>query len=134
MNQLCERHFSDFSLYFLGYPEEEGEIDPSSEKAMQKVRRLRRPILELTHNHGTEDDPEFSYHNGNSDPRGFGHVGFLCDNLKEAEAFLDEEGACGWQKRPEEGSMKGIAFAKDSDGYWVELIERGVTFPQGLEK
>lgn len=39
-------------------------------------------VLELTHNHGTEDDPAFAYHNGNTDPRGFGHVGFLCDDLE----------------------------------------------------
>ena len=40
-------------------------------------------VLELTHNHGTEDDPAFKVHNGNdedpkADPpmlRGFGHTG-----------------------------------------------------------
>lgn len=33
-------------------------------------------VLELTHNHGTETDPEFKgYASGNSDPgRGFGHI------------------------------------------------------------
>lgn len=30
--------------------------------------------VELTHNHGTESD-DTTYHSGNSDPRGFGHIG-----------------------------------------------------------
>ena len=33
-------------------------------------------VLELTHNHGTESDPNFKgYASGNADPgRGFGHI------------------------------------------------------------
>jgi hypothetical protein len=29
------------------------------------------------------------------------------------------------QKKPDEGGMKGLAFAKDPDGYWIEIIKRG---------
>ena len=40
-----------------------------------------QPVLELTHNHGTENQEDFKYHNGNDDDagqgRGFGHTGFL---------------------------------------------------------
>jgi lactoylglutathione lyase len=25
-------------------------------------------------------------------------------------------------KRPEDGQMKGLAFIKDPDGYWVEIL------------
>lgn len=25
-------------------------------------------------------------------------------------------------KRPDEGRMKGIAFIKDPDGYWIEIL------------
>ena len=27
-----------------------------------------------------------------------------------------------FQKRPSDGSMKGIAFVKDPDGYWIEVL------------
>ena len=33
------------------------------------------PVLELTHNHGTEDDDSFQAHSGNSEPKGYGHIG-----------------------------------------------------------
>ena len=28
-------------------------------------------------------------------------------------------------KRPDEGAMKGLAFIKDPDGYWIEIVEPG---------
>jgi lactoylglutathione lyase len=31
--------------------------------------------LELTHNWGTESDPEAKMHNGNDKPQGYGHIG-----------------------------------------------------------
>jgi len=33
-----------------------------------------------------------------------------------------------FKKKPSEGGMRGLAFVYDPDGYWVELIERGVSF------
>ena len=29
------------------------------------------------------------------------------------------------RQEPDGGSMKGLAFAYDPDGYWVEIIKRG---------
>ncbi|KAF4371505.1 hypothetical protein G4B88_008220 [Cannabis sativa] len=90
-----------FSLYFLGY----------------------EATIELTHNWGTESDPEFKgYHNGNSDPRGFGHIGITVDDTYKACERFENLGV-EFVKRPDDGKMKGIAFIKDPDGYWIEIFD-----------
>lgn len=111
-----------FDLYFLAkLTEEERNNLPATADLSAYVSR-QRSILELTHNYGTENDADFSYHNGNGDPRGFGHICFAVPNLSEAVKWFDENHVV-FQKRPEDGSMKDIAFIKDPDGYWVEIIE-----------
>jgi len=129
---LREGHFSDFSLYFLAQlpAEEVAQIpeDKTSSEASEYIKRMFRPIVELTHNHGTENNPDFKYHNGNDQDqgqlRGFGHIGFLVDDLEKACQFLEEQGV-PFKKRPQDGNMRGLAFAYDPDGYWVEIIQRG---------
>ena len=84
------------------------------------------PVLELTHNHGTESQDGFRHHSGNEEPnKGFGHIGFLVDDL---DSFCDalEQNGVEFKKKPSEGNMKGLAFALDPDGYWVEVIGRGL--------
>lgn len=97
------------------------------------AKTMFQPVLELTHNHGTENQPEFKYHNGNDDEagqgRGFGHTGFLVDNLEEACAWMEAEGVV-FKKRPQEGNMHTLAFAYDPDFYWVEIIQRGFNIPK----
>ncbi len=124
MTLLRHSKFPDakFDLYFLAkLSEEERKNLPQTADLTAYVSR-QRGILELTHNYGTENDADFSYHDGNSDPRGFGHICFSVPNLADAVAWFDENDVV-FQKRPEDGSMKDIAFIKDPDGYWVEIIE-----------
>lgn len=113
---------SEFDLYFLArLTEDERANLPAGDELKDFVSR-QRSILELTHNYGTENQADFSYHDGNSEPRGFGHICFSVPSLKEAVAWFDANGV-EFKKRPEEGTMKDIAFIKDPDGYWIEIIE-----------
>merc|ERR1712087_1036062 len=60
--------------------------------AAQFANRLWQPVLELTHNHGTGNDENFAFHTGNSDPQGFGHIGFLVDDLDAMCAEMEAAG------------------------------------------
>ena len=119
--------FDDFSLYFLAsnVDDDFNLNDMSADEARTKLGSRFGPILELTHNHGTENDEGFRYLNGNEEGRrGFGHIGFLVDDVYKACDKIRTFGY-GFKKEPDGGSMKGLAFAYDPDGYAVEIIKRG---------
>lgn len=113
----------EFSLYFLATLAPEAEASWSDEADARMVETFSRPgLLEFTHNWGDEDDESVAYHNGNSAPKGFGHLGFAVPDLDAACARFDELGV-DFVKRPEAGSMRDIAFIQDPDGYWLEIVE-----------
>ena len=111
-----------FSLYFLGtFKEEEAKNLPKDNDDRRGWVLNQKSILELTHNWGTENDANFAYHDGNKEPRGFGHIAFkVPDVLKACERF--EKLGVTFQKKPSDGTMKSIAFIKDPDGYWIEIV------------
>ncbi|VVA90457.1 unnamed protein product [Arabis nemorensis] len=123
MSLLKRLDFSEmkFSLYFLGYEDTStAPADPTE----RTVWTFGRPAtIELTHNWGTESDPEFKgYHNGNSEPRGFGHIGVTVDDVHKACERFEQLGV-EFVKKPNDGKMKNIAFIKDPDGYWIEIFD-----------
>ncbi len=124
MTLLAVKKFPDmeFDLYFLAkLTESERENLPAGDD-LEIFAFRQRGILELTHNYGTETKVDFSYHDGNQEPQGFGHICFNVPNLEEAVAWFDQN-KVEFKKRPEEGKMKGIAFIKDVDGYWIEIVQ-----------
>ena len=112
-----------FSLYFLGYlSNHPGQALPEDPVARSEFTFQQSALLELTHNWGTENDDSFKgYHDGNIDPRGFGHIGITVPDVDAACERFEQLGV-EFVKRPHDGSMKGLAFIKDPDGYWIEIL------------
>lgn len=110
-----------FSLYFLARLDDE-EAVPQDTGERTQWTFAQRGILELTHNWGTESDADFRYHDGNTQPQGFGHICFAVPDLAAAVRWFDENGVT-YVKRPEQGKMRDVAFIKDPDGYWIEIVQ-----------
>ena len=112
-----------FTLYFLAM---EGDVEsnkvPSSENARTTWTFKQRAMLELTHNWGTENDKKFAHHNGNSEPQGFGHIGFSVPDVYKASKRFENLGV-KFVKKPDDGKMKGLTFIEDPDGYWIEILQ-----------
>ena len=129
MTLLKKLDFPDmeFSLYFMGYVRPEDGPIPDDPMARTEYTFEQKALLELTHNWGTENDEAFEgYHNGNNDPRGYGHIGMSVPDVYRACERFEELGV-EFVKRPDDGKMKGIAFIKDPDGYWIEILEARVS-------
>ena len=112
-----------FSLYFLAHlPDDNSAPADAGERTAWTFSQTG--VLELTHNWGTETQAEFKYHDGNAQPQGFGHICFSVPDLDAAVAWFDQHQVT-YVKRPDQGKMKNVAFIKDPDGYWIEIVEPG---------
>lgn len=110
-----------FTNYFLVLTDDPAAI-PEGDAERKVWLARQRGVLELTHNHGTERQDGPVYHDGNSEPRGFGHI---CVSVPDVVAACERFERLGvpFQKRLTDGRMREIAFIKDPDGYWVEIIQ-----------
>ncbi|KAF2097721.1 glyoxylase I [Rhizodiscina lignyota] len=118
LKRVSENAAAKFTLYFYGYG------PPAPEQSANGVSSTadREGLLELTWNYGTENDPDFKYHDGNAEPQGFGHIAVAVDDL-DAACQRFEDLKVNWKKRLTDGRMKNVAFVLDPDGYWVEIIQ-----------
>ncbi|GMT14722.1 hypothetical protein PFISCL1PPCAC_6019, partial [Pristionchus fissidentatus] len=120
MRLLRQFDFSggEFSLFFMGYkPKDEIPLD---DHAAAHYALSTHSTIELTHNWGTECD-DSQYHNGNKDPRGFGHIGIVVPDVEKACERFEQLGV-SFIKKPNDGKMKNLAFIQDPDGYWIEIF------------
>ncbi|GAF55303.1 LOW QUALITY PROTEIN: lactoylglutathione lyase [Psychrobacter sp. JCM 18901] len=92
MTLLAVKKFPDmgFDLYFLAKLTESERENLQLAMILEIFAFRQRGILELTHNYGTETKADFSYHDGNQDPQGFGHICFSVPSLDEAVAWFDK--------------------------------------------
>jgi lactoylglutathione lyase len=123
---IDQRDFAEaqFSLYFLAYVPAGTQLPEDDAQRRQWMAGIPG-VLELTHNHGTENQDGAVYHDGNSDPRGFGHICVSVPDIETACARFEALDV-PFQKRLTDGRMKNLAFIKDPDGYWVEIISNTV--------
>ncbi|MBT0726447.1 lactoylglutathione lyase [Rosenbergiella australiborealis] len=95
---------------------------PDDDTARQEWVLRQTGVLELTYNHGTELKPDFHYHNGNDAPQGYGHICISVPDVRQACKRFEQLNVT-FQKRLTDGRMKHIAFIKDPDGYWIEILQ-----------
>lgn len=106
-----------FTLCFLQPKGNRDQADGSVEGAFSAGG-----LLELTYNWGSENDEDLQMHSGNEEPKGFGHICVAVPDIEAACRRFDEHGVV-FQKRLGQGGMKEIAFIKDPDGYWIEIVQ-----------
>ena len=116
MTLVKEFSFPDmrFSLYFVGYVTPEDEAIPGDAVERSAYAFRQKAMLELTHNWGTESDDSFAgYHNGNDDPRGYGHIGLSVPDVESACERFEKMGVefCKTAERRED---EGAGFHKGS--------------------
>ncbi|KAK4539200.1 hypothetical protein LTR36_001158 [Oleoguttula mirabilis] len=146
------------TVYYLGYPTTpEHRADPVRFATdTQPVMGTTKGLLELVHVHGSEvEGKDYKYNGGNEPPSlGFGHLGFQVPDVKATVDRLAEHGvevvkSVGSSSRQSAGLteweaergvgvgdlqdkfravLEKIAFVKDPDGYYLELL------PQDLGK
>eukprot|EP00026_Physarum_polycephalum_P009566 Phypoly_transcript_09694.p1 GENE.Phypoly_transcript_09694~~Phypoly_transcript_09694.p1 ORF type:complete len:141 (-),score=18.14 Phypoly_transcript_09694:125-547(-) len=97
MTLIAKKDFEagKFTLYFYTYlsAEQKATIPNDEVKAWDWIWTHRGAFVELTHNWGTETDPDFKgYHSGNQEPRGFGHLAVAVPDVYACVARLEKEG------------------------------------------
>ncbi|MEQ8428561.1 MAG: lactoylglutathione lyase [Gammaproteobacteria bacterium] len=122
----------EFTLYFLGKIRDLDASTIPEDKAKRATWVFgHETMLELTHNWGTEND-DTEYHSGNQEPKGFGHIGFTVPDVYAACERFEKLGV-PFQKKVDDGKMQGLAFIRDPDGYWIEILQADMLEQRGKD-
>src|SRR3546814_20181145 len=95
---------------------------PDGDEDRRQWLARQRGVLELTHNHGTESQPGPVYHDGNSEPRGFGHICVSAPAVRAACPRM-EALRLPFPKKLSDGRMRNIPFIKSPDCHCMQLIQ-----------
>ena len=102
----------EFTLFFLSL-----DLAPLPTDEADRLQHVfsRPAYLELCWNYdGSGATPDQQH--------GWGHIGISVPSLAAAVKHVDKRGV-KFVKRPEDGTMREIAFVADPDGYLIEIIE-----------
>lgn len=101
-----------FTLFFLSF-----DLDPLPNDEADRLESVfsRPAFLELCWNYDGSVGEVDQKH-------GFGHIGVSVPSLADAVKHFDKHNV-KFVKRPEDGTMREIAFISDPDGYWIEVLE-----------
>jgi lactoylglutathione lyase len=117
--RVSEHERGRFTNFFLAFPSNEKLLRTVGEVTSRNwVNPLsaQQGVLELCWNWGTEKDSDFKgYVSGNEEPKGFGHIAVAVDDVQAASDRLEAMDV-KFKKRPQDGSMRNIAFILDPDG------------------
>ncbi|GER33506.1 lactoylglutathione lyase family protein /glyoxalase I family protein [Striga asiatica] len=123
MSLLKRLDFADLRIsnYYMGYEDtSRAPIDPLRRTAWAFSQR---GVIELTHMWGTETDRNFTgYHNGNTEPLGYGHIGINVGHVQKAINRFESLGV-QFVQRIRSGNRDSVAFIQDPDGYWIEIFD-----------
>ncbi|KAL6510965.1 Lactoylglutathione lyase [Orobanche gracilis] len=121
MSLLKRSDLTEFriSTYLMGYEDTtKAPMDPRNHTAWAFSRG---GAMELAHYWGTESNSSFTgYHNGNTEPLGYGHIAINVDDVQEAIKRFESLGV-EFVMKPADGN--GVAFIQDPDGYWIEIFD-----------
>eukprot|EP01071_Lankesteria_metandrocarpae_P010229 Lankesteria_metandrocarpae@DN5312_c0_g4_i1.p1 len=116
-----------FSLYFLFSPAYAVAVPSDFDGAGGKefCNSLFHPILELTHNNGTETQDEFRYHTGNTEPKGFVGLTFFAQGLDKLVPHLENELSLKCKLQGGTAEKPLCVTMTDPDSYCVRVFEFG---------
>jgi len=116
-----EKHKTTF--YFLATLPH-GVHPPAKNESEKFFMNFKGTCVGLQHLHGSENNQDLVFNNGNVEPhRGFGHLACSTLDVYKSCEKLEQLGT-KFQKRPDDGRMKGLAFVLDENGYWIEVLRR----------
>ena len=115
------------SEFFYAWTEDEAPDATKSTRTERAEWLWSRPYptVKLTWNWQSGEAGEVEkYVNGNTEPKGFGHLGMIVDDCPATVEKLKAQGVNVVREGKPFADVGNIGFVADPDGYWMEVIER----------